>query len=280
MDRLTMTEIAMSDSEALIRGLINCASQKNKYEGLKSQIKIKWLEPSAHPKLLISDVKIHTLVRIARIVDCEDKDNDHKTIDRRILERVRKALNIMSNKMIILDDLRFNPQSEKTWKFILNLWHKDDIDLNINLFKKEWKKSKSNVGVDDIFHSITLTQALLDAIPLPIFYKDSNFIYRGCNKKFEDFLGRPKEEILGMPVSGVSLPKEYQIYKEMDEQLIQGYPENNEQIYVAPVLNFESEKRTVRFYKGCFPDSQGTSAGGLVGVILDLTNEQKSQIET
>ncbi|MGA9754943.1 MAG: PAS domain S-box protein [Desulfobaccales bacterium] len=43
-------------------------------------------------------------------------------------------------------------------------------------------------------------QLLIDTIPSPIFYKDVNGVYQGCNRSLAEFLGRPKEAIIGKTV--------------------------------------------------------------------------------
>ncbi|MDH3559241.1 MAG: PAS domain S-box protein, partial [Deltaproteobacteria bacterium] len=50
-------------------------------------------------------------------------------------------------------------------------------------------------------------QTLLDTIPSPVFYKNAEGRYTGCNKAFEDFLGIPAEEIVGKTVYDMG-PKE------------------------------------------------------------------------
>lgn len=45
---------------------------------------------------------------------------------------------------------------------------------------------------------------ILDAIPAPVFYKDAAGVYRGCNKAFAVYLGKPRAEIVGKDVYGLS----------------------------------------------------------------------------
>jgi PAS domain-containing protein len=64
--------------------------------------------------------------------------------------------------------------------------------------------------VADAAHELS---ALLDAIPAPVFYKDAAGVYRGCNKAFEAYLGKPRDVIIGKDVYGLS-PKELaDVYK-------------------------------------------------------------------
>lgn len=45
-----------------------------------------------------------------------------------------------------------------------------------------------------------LDQTLLDTIPIPIFLKDRNLRYIGCNKAYEDFLNIRQDEFIGRTV--------------------------------------------------------------------------------
>ena len=64
-------------------------------------------------------------------------------------------------------------------------------------------------------------EVLIDAIPMPIYYKDIQGIYRGCNKTFETMFGLSEEDIIGKTVSDI-WPKELaDIYHKMDQGAIQ-----------------------------------------------------------
>jgi PAS domain S-box-containing protein len=59
------------------------------------------------------------------------------------------------------------------------------------------QKEKKEEGVEFI-------SALMEIVPIPIFYKNKEGVYLGCNKSFEDFLGKKKEEIAGKTVFELS----------------------------------------------------------------------------
>src|SRR5512144_709860 len=50
-------------------------------------------------------------------------------------------------------------------------------------------------------------QLMIDTIPMPVFYKDLHGVYLGCNKAFEEFLGVPKDRLIGKTAYDVA-PKE------------------------------------------------------------------------
>jgi len=75
-------------------------------------------------------------------------------------------------------------------------------------------------------------QDLLDAIPCPVFYKDSRGIFLGCNSSFEKFIGAPRDEIVGKSSYGLSPLEFAHIYHQTDMSLLRG---GGEQVYELPV---------------------------------------------
>jgi diguanylate cyclase (GGDEF)-like protein/PAS domain S-box-containing protein len=118
---------------------------------------------------------------------------------------------------------------------------------------------------------LRLTETLIETIPGPLFYKDERGIYLGCNHAFEDFLRRPREQIVGKSVYEVSPRELADLYRAADEAL---FRQRGAQTYEAVVENAQGERRDVVFYKATFDKADG-SLGGLLGVILDIT-ERKS----
>ena len=121
-------------------------------------------------------------------------------------------------------------------------------------------------------HQYAFLQTVIDAIPSPIFFKDAEGLYLGCNTSFERYLGRSREEIVGKSVYGLS-PKELaDIYDVKDREL---FSRGGVQVYEAKVADKDSNvPRDVMFYKATFSNVDGT-LGGLVGVILDITERKR-----
>jgi diguanylate cyclase (GGDEF)-like protein/PAS domain S-box-containing protein len=116
-------------------------------------------------------------------------------------------------------------------------------------------------------------RVILDAIPAPVFYKDAAGVYRGCNKAFEAYLGKSREEIVGLDVYGLS-PKELaDVYKAADDTL---FATRGTQIYEARVRYADGAYRDVMFHKATFDDADGRLAG-LVGTILDITSRKQAE---
>jgi two-component system cell cycle sensor histidine kinase/response regulator CckA len=123
----------------------------------------------------------------------------------------------------------------------------------------------------DLHVQYRFLQTLLDAIPVPIFYKNEEGLYLGCNQAFADYLGRPRLEIVGRSVYDIA-PKELAgIYHAADQELFQ---QGGTQVYENSVVQSDGTRRQVVFHKATFAKPDG-SLGGLVGTILDVTERQQ-----
>ncbi|MBE0427419.1 MAG: PAS domain S-box protein [Nitrospirae bacterium] len=116
-------------------------------------------------------------------------------------------------------------------------------------------------------------QNLIDAIPAPVFYKDSRGVYLGCNTAFQEYLGLRKDQIIGKTVYDVA-PKELaEIYEQRDKDLFES---KGKQIYESSVKYSDGTKHDVVFFKETFLN-EDSSLGGLVGVILDITERKQME---
>gem|GEM_PF-2548915 len=112
---------------------------------------------------------------------------------------------------------------------------------------------------------------LLEAMPIPVFYKDPSGVYTGCNAAFSAYLGHPKEKIIGSTVYDIAPAGLAKVYHEADLELMR---RGEKQVYEASVKAAGGAPRDVIFYKAPLAGQDGSSAG-LIGAILDVT-ERKS----
>jgi len=111
---------------------------------------------------------------------------------------------------------------------------------------------------------------LMEAIPLPVFFKDVNHTYVGCNNAFAQFVGLPKERIVGKPVFEVVSQETAEIFKQYDETLFRN---PGTQVYATSVKRSDESTREVILHKATYGDSDGP-VSGLIGVILDITDRK------
>ncbi|MBV1786620.1 diguanylate cyclase [Marinobacterium sp. D7] len=130
---------------------------------------------------------------------------------------------------------------------------------------------QSSVVADTTPQGDDILQAVIDAIPAPIFFKDDRHIYRGCNAAFSEFIGLPTDEVIGSSVYDVA-PKELaERYYRADCELQE---RGGTQRYEAPVRYADGSHRDIEFYKAVFFRSDGRK-GGQVGVMLDVTERNR-----
>ena len=126
---------------------------------------------------------------------------------------------------------------------------------------------------EDLRRSEQLMETILDTIPAPVFYKDLEGVYLGCNRAFQELLGLGKDAIVGRTVLDIAPPELARGYHEADLRLM----EHGEiQVYETEAENALGERRQVVFHKAPFRDQDG-AVMGIVGALLDITERQQAE---
>jgi len=116
---------------------------------------------------------------------------------------------------------------------------------------------------------------LLDAIPSPVFYKDLEGTYQGCNKAFEVYIGRSRSQIVGKTIYEISSRELAEKQQAYDEAFYwQGVGEISE----TKVRYFDGTDHDVVLFKSTLRDPQG-QVSGLVGVMLDISDRKLMEEE-
>lgn len=118
-----------------------------------------------------------------------------------------------------------------------------------------------------------LLETLIGAIPAPIFFKDSEGIYRGCNPAFEAYIGRDRDHVVGRTVYDVAPKNLAEVYHKADLELM---AQGDVQVYEAKVQYADGTLHDVRFHKAPFYQEDGT-VGGLVGAMIDVTDIREAE---
>ena len=126
---------------------------------------------------------------------------------------------------------------------------------------------------DLIKNTLRFQQVLMDAIPSPIFYKDVQCVYSGCNKAFEQYVGLSAAQLIGKKASDLAPADLAQRYDESDRELLS---KQGVQSYESSVVYADGSRHEVIFSKAVFTDSEGKVAG-IIGVILDITERKRAE---
>ena len=122
-----------------------------------------------------------------------------------------------------------------------------------------------------LHENLRFLQHLINAIPSPIFYKDTDGIYQDCNLAYEKYLGKSKDKIIGRSVHDVFPTDLADKYREMDQAL---FKEPGVQIYESSISYADGTRHNVIFNKSTYTNAKD-EVSGLVGVILDITERKR-----
>ncbi len=124
---------------------------------------------------------------------------------------------------------------------------------------------------------LSFTQQLIEAIPNPVFFKDSGGRYLGCNRAFEDYIGVPRAQFLGKTVHDVASADFADRSVTADRAL---YEESGPQSYETSLTYAgDGERHDVIISKASFY-APGGEVAGLVGVLVDITQRKQLEAET
>lgn len=117
----------------------------------------------------------------------------------------------------------------------------------------------------------TFLETMLNTTPTPIYYKDAEGRYIGCNTAFAEYLGLQKNEIIGKTVFDIHQPENAEKYYTMDKKLL----DNPGTQHYEGIIKRSDVMRSVIFNKATFNDPDGKIAG-IIGVISDVTDLKRT----
>jgi PAS domain S-box-containing protein len=119
-------------------------------------------------------------------------------------------------------------------------------------------------------------QSLLDNIPVPIYYKDTQMRLIGCNKEFEKFVLHSKSEIIGTTTEYLFLDQKSILFSTKSD--LQIAKDMDPISYELPITLPDKTINNIIFYKSALKNIEGKFEG-IIGVLLDVTKERKMQME-
>lgn len=122
-------------------------------------------------------------------------------------------------------------------------------------------------------NTLRFQEALMDAMPSPIFYKDANGYYIGCNKAFEHFIGHKHNDIIGKTAFDLAPLDLAERYVQADRHLLAN---PGVQSFESALLYADGTRRDAIFNEATFMNAEGKVAG-LVCVVLDITERKQME---
>jgi PAS domain S-box-containing protein len=118
---------------------------------------------------------------------------------------------------------------------------------------------------------VDFMRTLVEAIPYPVFIKNTQGKFTDCNRAFAKMYAKKKSEIIGLNIFDLAPGHLAEKHQQTDQELW----ENEEpQVYESSIISGENKKLDVIVNKAVFHDSENNPLGS-VGVIVDITERKR-----
>jgi len=125
----------------------------------------------------------------------------------------------------------------------------------------------------DLDHQVHFLQQLIDTIPSPVYYKDTDLRYLGCNRTFEGYLGVSRDAIIGKTVTDFAPGDLATLTMNKDRYLLSHH---GVQVYQMKYPHHDGSLRDLIVKKATFSDDSG-KALGIIGVWMDISDRVRAE---
>ncbi|MEO8717929.1 MAG: diguanylate cyclase [Burkholderiales bacterium] len=128
-------------------------------------------------------------------------------------------------------------------------------------------------AAEGLREQLAFIQQLIEAVPQPIFFKDTQGRYLGVNRAWERFFGIAREQFIGKSVFELypNDPDLARKHSARDEEI---FANPGSQTYEAAIKDANGALRQTIYNKATFNRADG-SVAGLIGTITDITEQRR-----
>jgi len=116
-------------------------------------------------------------------------------------------------------------------------------------------------------------QTILANTPIPLYFKDTNGIYQGCNKAFAALQGVEPKDLIGKTMDALNANAPKEMLLQSDQELFRSQTPQRLEVSEYPT---DEKPRHLTLYKTPYFDANG-NLKGLIGAILDLTDAKANE---
>ena len=186
---------------------------------------------------------------------------------------IRQVAETGSPRDLELEWHAFPPSGSKS--FLVRLIVPTASDINLSVLAVCFDITARKQAEAKLQERENFLSTLIDTMPVPVFSKSREGRYFSVNKEFEKFFGAPRDHFFGKTVFDTHPYELAQIYHDIDEAL---FSDGGLQKYELRTRNELQQEREVSVTKAVFQDREGRAAG-LIGAIIDLTEQNRAQEE-
>ncbi len=137
------------------------------------------------------------------------------------------------------------------------------------------RTAQLELAKQEIQDKLDFEEALFNTIPYPVFYKDTEARYLGCNRAYEEAFGIAKREMLGKTAVelGWFAADVCRAFLAEDHRLLAAPAKEMNELRLGPP---GKELRDYLYWKVSFP-RRGGRVGGLLGVLVDITELKQAE---
>ena len=150
--------------------------------------------------------------------------------------------------------------------------HANTCKLNQSIQDIEQARAELKASNKELQDQLLFEQALIDAIPHPVFYKDLEGRFLGSNISAKEFFGLSKQDILGLTTEDILAGEIIQKAKASDFELLHSNSKNSKVTYETGIEDAQGQFHNVIVTKAHYSDAEGHPAG-IVGIIIDITDK-------
>ncbi len=141
------------------------------------------------------------------------------------------------------------------------------IILLIMVFSMKANIQRRKIVEKDLQNRIKFDKVLLDTLPNPIYYKNRDGKFLGCNKAFSKLLNIPKKEVIGKTAKDFFSPEIAKRNEDVDKKLLSTLGTNTSEVTLHLSNN---HMKHIIINKAVYLNNDG-SIGGIVCILDDIT---------
>ncbi|NOU50539.1 response regulator [Pseudoalteromonas sp. JBTF-M23] len=147
-----------------------------------------------------------------------------------------------------------------------------DLSIGLHLARNQERQRKTERMVVE---QLELNRKIIDAIPNPMYYRNTEGVYLGVNSQFHDFIGTFEADVIGATPDNIFSFDIASRFNESQRQLLAKPGSHN---YEMRLKDVHEQIREVVVYEATFSDADNKVAG-IVGLLLDVTKSKEMELQ-